>query len=366
MNLGCRFCFLFLFHSFLIKATIIDMEEWYSRRLNQTVILLGDCHSELLPDKDQVQLDEIMNAVALYNPYIFIEGADDDESGVLLLHKFHQACKKKQLSYSCIDFRKASKCLLSYKNEALEKYKSSINKIKEVWQDEPYKGAIPAFISLEMIESWDVLQDLINYQGLLKYCGDHPNKSMIEQLEEAKWFSGKISACSRIFEGLKNTHSDILPVIVDNTFIDGSETATKKDSIFQILHDISCDVFDLRIVAEIHKKWAHRVVFVMAGQQHTHNVGEALQKLGYVVKNKIINHNNDKIIHYILVDVADIGVSSSNYPGNCVDIGNFFKRCDSLTQSNNIFNFMTGCIAGGCLASILILYKMRNSYWAYR
>lgn len=334
------------------------MEELYNPQINQTLILMGDYHSDLLSEKDQEQLDGIIEAAKKYNAYILIENKVKyvenveksvercNDKGLILLHKLPLLCMKKYIPALCIDFRQSSGRLLGYTDKACKEKKTCLKKIKKEWQKEPHRDIIPYLISSvihdnkKIIEALKCYYDLLLSQNPIQNGQIELNKQqyydqrMILLLsKEIYYYWGVVNNALRVFHGLKQNNGfeqnkkELISLIVENTFVDGKEICRKKDGIIQIVWDTASDLFDLHILNEIHRKREKRVLFVVAGGKHTNNVGRILQDLGFVSQGKRIN-NQDKMY----ADTAkhkDNDTLLNHYWANIQD---FFGCCKSLEK----------------------------------
>lgn len=345
---------MFLHHSPSMQCTIFDMEELYHPRLRQTVILMGDFHSEKLLDVDKQQLESIEKAIKKYNPFVFIEEDKKSEANALLLEKLPHLCEKNQFSYKCIDFRKIIGLLLYYRRQALEEKKAVIRDIANEWNNDPQKQKMATFMQGALSDAWEVLQKLIDYQASLIFEDRTLHKPMIEILDNVRWHAGKISTIAKVLEGLKQNEQDnLIDFLTTNIFIEGNKSGVKKDSIFQMTFEVTSEIFDLVIVTEIYKKSLNRAIFVVAGQKHTESVSKMLQKLGYISKNRTTDCNTNGRDDF-LKNIDTYGETSPVLQDKWTRIDDFFARCDSLNRqpSSKFFSgFITGtCITVGCIA----------------
>jgi hypothetical protein len=342
-------------------ATIFDMEELYNSTTGQTIMLMGDYHSKVLPDVDKKQLDAIMTAVKKYNPQVLIE----EEEGTVSVFPFlltlvYDACKAQQASYAGIDFRWKIGYLLYRHREAIQEKGTTLDSIQLRWSKGVYEKDMVLLLRSALDDVMLAMKAAIEYQYELRvkqaqnaWAG---HTDMILALNRAVGVLGRALALRQALDGMTDAHQDALAWYIQNSFRATTHGLHwRENSFYDLAFEVASDAFDVHILTEIYKRKNCPLIFLVAGGAHTNNVSEILQGLGYQSKHRILSTKKQKerwekaVARYGDEDAVHV-------KGSWVNIDAFLEKSTALSAlsfGRGTF-FASGFLSGAAVAAVLL------------
>lgn len=288
--------FTFLFFAFVWTssslATLVGMQELFNNELKHTVILGSDCH--LSGDKGQVS--DCMELIKKYKALPIVEGGLLDDSGkpqidTMLLGALIKKLAKEDINTFLPEFREGYIYLARVMLKSLGK---NYKEIEELWHTLAIKNTVYHgwFLARENAEKalQGVKDSIFELRDAQVISADAIEVLAIEldclgQLYNTLRTITR-SVISQEFISADADRDAIVPFIFKDVFSENGDGTShlNNDSVFEKMHHLQCQLFDMRIIMHILKNKDQKISAVFAGAEHTRNISLILSKIGFESK----------------------------------------------------------------------------------